>query len=91
MDYYKKYLKYKTKYQELKKKIGGKQGEQTPNKCVHDCDKNHYCEKSWFGKNTCIPKRQFEQLCEKDYQCVANLRCQTVRERGTTTRKCKAS
>jgi hypothetical protein len=90
MDYYKKYLKYKTKYQELKKKIGGKKGEKSDNKCVPECDVNHYCSKSLIGNNTCKQKRYHNQSCEKDYHCGANLTCQTVRERGTTTTKCKA-
>ena len=44
-----------------------------------------------IGNNTCKPKRQHNESCKKNYHCGANLRCQTVRERGKNTRKCKIS
>jgi len=71
MDYYKKYIKYKTKYLELKRQIkGGTVGHE----CKNDdqCNtKKEYCGRNLFGLmgNTCKEKKGKGSNCDRNEQC----------------------
>ena len=56
MDYYAKYLKYKTKYLELKNKLEG-------GVCNKKCDKDSYCLNIGKGKEICNKKNDIDHGC----------------------------
>ena len=72
MDYYQKYIKYKTKYLELKTQIyGGKVGAT----CQADdgCDANkEYCDKE---TKKCTSRKKNDATCTRDGECAEKYHC----------------
>jgi hypothetical protein len=71
MDYYAKYIKYKAKYLELKKRLSGKGNAKLDEECKNhtDCISRLYCSKALLTKGTCQPKKK-SGPCREDEQCV---------------------
>lgn len=69
MDYYKKYLKYKKKYMELREKLYGG--------ITCNCETDEYCERGeGHTRDTpnykCNKKKAIKENCILDDECISN-------------------
>jgi hypothetical protein len=67
MDYYAKYIKYKTKYLELKQRLTAGACDKNQYQCT-DVYKDDYCIKN---KITCLPKKGYNKNCDEDKECLS--------------------
>ena len=81
MDYYKKYIKYKTKYSDLKNKIYGGNDKDNDKgilttilgeSCEYDyqCGENKYCSNKFGLTRRCASKKSKYSVCKADVECI---------------------
>ena len=85
MDYYKKYIKYKTKYSDLKNKIYGGNDKDNdkgilttilgkPCKHDHECiPENKYCSNKFGLTRRCASKKSKYSVCKANVECITEL------------------